>query len=143
MRTTRRHAHDAHEEVTSPDQHRRTISPRLAGLGAFVTIIALLLMAFFGNHEGGVEKVFLVGIAGLILLILVVDFVLRSPASGLDLAAELIHSSTRTVGSPRSPARTAGRLGPPGSRRPVDSGGVYRRTSSRTSRRAWLTSASK
>ena len=74
-------AHDAHEEVTSPDQHRRTVSPRLAFLGAFGTIIALLLMAFFGNHEGGVEKVFLVGIAGLILLIVVVNFVLKK--SGL------------------------------------------------------------
>jgi Protein of unknown function (DUF2631) len=75
------HAHDAHEEVTSPDQHRRTISPRLAGLGAVITIIALPLMAFFGNHEGGVEKIFLVGIAGLILLILVLDIILRK--SGL------------------------------------------------------------
>ena len=73
--------HDAHEEVTSPDQHRRTISPRLAGLGAVITIIALPVMAFFGNHEGGVEKIFLVGIAGLILLILVLDIVLRK--SGL------------------------------------------------------------
>jgi Protein of unknown function (DUF2631) len=73
--------HDAHEEVTSPDQHRRTISPRLAGLGAIGTVIALLLMAFFGNHEGGVEKIFLVGIAGLILLIIVVDIVLKK--SGL------------------------------------------------------------
>jgi hypothetical protein len=70
-------AHDAHEEVTSPDQHRRTISPRLAVLGAFGTIISLLLMAFFGNHEGGVEKVFLVGIAGLLLLIVVVNFALK------------------------------------------------------------------
>ncbi len=75
------HAHDAHEEVTSPDQHRRTVSPRLAGLGAVVTIIALLAMAFFGNHEGGIEKVFLVGVAGLILLIIVLGFVLRK--SGL------------------------------------------------------------
>jgi hypothetical protein len=75
------HAHDVHEEVTSPDQHRRTVSPRLALLGAVVTIIALPLMAFFGNHEGGVEKVFLLGIAGLILLMLVLDVVLRK--SGL------------------------------------------------------------
>ena len=66
-----------HEEVTSPDQHRRTVSPRLATLGAVVTIVALVLMAFVGNHKGGVEKVFLVGIAGLILLILVLDVILR------------------------------------------------------------------
>jgi hypothetical protein len=69
--------HDAHEEVTSPDQHRRTISPRLAWFGALATVIALPLMAFVGNHEGGVEKIFLVGIAGLILLWLVLDVVLR------------------------------------------------------------------
>jgi hypothetical protein len=74
-------AHEAHEEVTSPDQHRRTVSPRLAGLGAIVTIIALTLMAFCGNHQGGVEKIFLVSIAGLILLMLVLDVVLRK--SGL------------------------------------------------------------
>ncbi len=66
-----------HEEVTSPDQHRRTVSPRLATLGAVVTIIALVLMAFVGNHKGGVEKVFLVSIAGLLALILVLDVVLR------------------------------------------------------------------
>jgi hypothetical protein len=67
----------AHEEVTSPDQHRRTVSGRAARLGAIITIIALPLMAFFGNHQGGIEKVFLVGIAGFLLLMLVVDFFLR------------------------------------------------------------------
>ena len=50
-------AHE-HEEVTSPDQHRRTVSPRLARLGAIVVIIVLPLMAFIGNHQGGVEKIF-------------------------------------------------------------------------------------
>ena len=75
------HAHDAHEEVTSPDQHRPTVSPRLALLGAVFTSIALVLMGFFGNHEGGIEKVFMVGIAGLILLIVVVNFVMKK--SGL------------------------------------------------------------
>ena len=64
-------------EVTSPDQHRRMVSPRLARLGAVLTVIVLTLMAFFGNHKGGVEKVFLVGIAGVILLILILDPVLR------------------------------------------------------------------
>ena len=67
----------AHEEVTSPDQHRRTISPRLARFGAIVTIVVLALMAFFGNHQGGVEKIFLVSIAGVLLLMLILDFFLR------------------------------------------------------------------
>jgi hypothetical protein len=67
----------AHEEVTSPDQHRRTVSGRAARLGAILTIIVLPLMAFFGNHQGGVEKVFLVGIAGFLLLMLIADFFLR------------------------------------------------------------------
>jgi len=53
------------------------VSGRAARLGAIITIIALPLMAFFGNHQGGIEKVFLVGIAGFLLLMLVVDFFLR------------------------------------------------------------------
>lgn len=67
----------AHEEVTSPDQHRPTVSGRAARIGAIVTIIVLPLMAFFGNHEGGIEKVFLVGIAAFLLVMLVADFFLR------------------------------------------------------------------
>ena len=69
--------HDAHEEVVAPDQLRRTVSPRLARFGLLFTVIALPVMAFIGNHEGNVEKVFLVAIAGLLLLILIVDFFLR------------------------------------------------------------------
>jgi hypothetical protein len=67
----------AHEAVTSPDQHRPTVSGRAARLGAIVTIIVLPLLAFFGNHQGGVEKVFLVSIAGFLLLMLIADFFLR------------------------------------------------------------------
>jgi hypothetical protein len=69
-------AHE-HEEVTSPDQHRRTVSPRLARLGAILVIIVLPLMAFIGNHQGGVEKIFLVGISAFLLLMLIIDFFLR------------------------------------------------------------------
>ena len=64
------------EPVTSPDQHRPTVSGRMARLGAVVTILALLAM-IIGNHSGNVENVFLIVIAGLIALTLVVDFVLR------------------------------------------------------------------
>ena len=67
----------AHEAVTSPDQHRPTVSGRLARFGALITIIALPAIALIGNHEGSVEKVFLLGIAGFMLLMLIVDFFLR------------------------------------------------------------------
>jgi uncharacterized membrane protein len=70
--------HEAeHEEITSPDQHRPTISARLARFGALVVIVALPLLAFIGNHEGGVEKYFLVSISAFLLLMLIVDFFLR------------------------------------------------------------------
>jgi hypothetical protein len=65
------------EPVTSPDQHRPTISKRLARLGLLVTIISLVLMSLFGNHEGRVEEVWMIGIAGLLALWLFIDFVLR------------------------------------------------------------------
>jgi hypothetical protein len=35
------------------------------------------LMAFIGNHQGGVEKIFLVGISAFLLLMLIIDFFLR------------------------------------------------------------------
>lgn len=70
-------AHDEHEEVTSPDQHRRTVSGRKARLGAIVTILVLPFMALIGNHEGGIEKIILIGISGLLLLMLIIDFFLR------------------------------------------------------------------
>jgi hypothetical protein len=64
------------EPVTSPDQHRPTVSKRLARLGAVVTILILVAMTF-GQHEGNIENVYLIGLAALILLILVLDFILR------------------------------------------------------------------
>ena len=39
------------EPVTSPDQHRPTISAKLSRFGAVVTILVLLAMTV-GNHEG-------------------------------------------------------------------------------------------
>ena len=64
------------EPVTSPDQHRPTVGKRLTRFGAVFTILVLLAMTI-GNHGGNVENIFLIGIAGLIALMLVVDFVLR------------------------------------------------------------------
>jgi len=64
------------EQVTSPDQHKPTISRRLARFGAIATIVILLAM-LYGNHRGRVEDIFLIGIAALLALLLVLDFVLR------------------------------------------------------------------
>jgi ABC-type Fe3+-siderophore transport system permease subunit len=64
------------EPVTSPDQHKPTPikGARIAGT---ISAILLVLMAFFGNHEGNVEKLWLCGIAAGIIAILVADAVLR------------------------------------------------------------------
>jgi len=64
------------EQVTSPDQHKPTISKRLARFGAVVTILILLGM-LYGNHRGRVEDIFLIGIAAVLALLLVLDVVLR------------------------------------------------------------------
>jgi hypothetical protein len=65
------------EPVTSPDQHKPMISRKLALFGAFATIILLPVLAFVGNHEGNVEKIFLVGIAAIMLLWVILDWVLH------------------------------------------------------------------
>jgi uncharacterized protein DUF2631 len=64
------------EEVTSPDQHRPTISKRLARFGAVATILILLAM-LYGNHRGRVEDIFLIGTAAVLALLLILDVVLR------------------------------------------------------------------
>jgi hypothetical protein len=64
------------EPVTSPDQHKPMVSPRLARLGAVLGALAILSM-LIGNHEGRVEDIFLIVTAGILLLIPIVDFVLR------------------------------------------------------------------
>jgi hypothetical protein len=65
----------AEEEVYSPDQlkpgHRKW-----AQRGAIGTAVILLLF-FWGNHEGNTENVYLVVIAGLLVGIVVLDAVLR------------------------------------------------------------------
>jgi hypothetical protein len=68
------------EPVTSPDQHRPTVSARLSRLGAVLTIVVLLAMTI-GNHEGNVENLYLIGAAALLLLVLILDFILRRRAS--------------------------------------------------------------
>jgi Protein of unknown function (DUF2631) len=65
------------EPVTSPDQHKPTISPRLARFGAIMSMIILVAMGLIGNHQGHVEDFFTLGTAALILLILIGDWLLR------------------------------------------------------------------
>ena len=63
------------EPVTSPDQHKPTISKKASRLGAVLTIVALVAMALIsrtqGGHQGQIANIFLFGTAGLIFLLLV------------------------------------------------------------------------
>jgi hypothetical protein len=63
------------EPVTSPDQHKPA-HMKLLRIGAVVTAVLLLLMTM-GNHEGKIEDIFLVAMAGGLILMLIVDWVLR------------------------------------------------------------------
>lgn len=63
------------EPVTSPDQHKPT-NLKLARIGGVGSILVLLSM-LFGNHRSHTEDLWLVGIAALIALALVADWVLR------------------------------------------------------------------
>jgi hydrogenase-4 membrane subunit HyfE len=65
------------ELVTSPDQHRPSVSRRLARFGALISAILLVVIALVGNHQGHVEDIFTLGTAGLLVLILVVDWLMR------------------------------------------------------------------
>jgi hypothetical protein len=69
--------HHEHEPVVAPDQLKQPPFRRLWIFGGAVTIIVLVLMAFFGNHRGNVEKVFLVGIAAVMLLGGIVAYFLK------------------------------------------------------------------
>jgi len=61
--------------VTSPDQLKPT-NPRKARIAAVVAIVILLVMVI-GNHRGRVEDIWLIGLAGLIVVMIVGDWVLR------------------------------------------------------------------
>jgi len=64
------------EPVTSPDQHKPG-NRRGARIGAVITIVAIVLMGTFGNHEGNVEVIFAYLVAGLLAAILIGDVALR------------------------------------------------------------------
>jgi hypothetical protein len=64
------------EPVTAPDQHKP--GHRRAGqIGAVITIVAIVLMAMFGNHEGRVEEIVSYAIAALLAAVLIGDAALR------------------------------------------------------------------
>lgn len=63
------------EPITSPDQ-RKPVSHKATRVGALVAA-ALLLLMMIGNQRGHVEDVFLAGIAGLLVLGVIVDWLLR------------------------------------------------------------------
>jgi hypothetical protein len=63
------------EPVTSPDQHKPT--PLKAARIVGVIAIVMMVLMTLGNHEGRVEDIWLLGIAGLMTFILVSDIVLR------------------------------------------------------------------
>ncbi|MDT4988589.1 MAG: hypothetical protein QOI74_2683 [Micromonosporaceae bacterium] len=65
----------SNEPVTSPDQ-RRPVNPRKARIGAVAGVVILLVM-LFPLHHGHVEDLWLAGIAGLIVLMIVIDWILR------------------------------------------------------------------
>jgi cell division protein FtsW (lipid II flippase) len=63
------------EPVTSPDQ-RKPVNPRKARIGAVLAVIILLLF-LLPLHQFRVEDLWLVVLAGLIVLMIIVDWVLR------------------------------------------------------------------
>ncbi len=65
----------AEEPVTSPDQHAPT--PVKAARIAGTVVIVMLLLMLFGNHEGNVETLWLLGTAGVLAAIMIIDIVLR------------------------------------------------------------------
>ena len=63
------------EPVTSPDQHKPS-NLRLVRAGGVGSIVMLLLLTI-GNHEGRTEDVWLIGLAGLVAVLMIADWVLR------------------------------------------------------------------
>jgi Protein of unknown function (DUF2631) len=61
--------------VTSPDQRKKT-NPRLARFGGVVAIVILLAMLFPSQGDMS-DDIWLIGIAALIALLLVGDWLLR------------------------------------------------------------------
>lgn len=63
------------EPVTSPDQHKPA-NMKMLRVGAVVTAAILVVMTL-GNHQGKIEDIFLIAVAGGLILMLIIDWVLR------------------------------------------------------------------
>lgn len=63
------------QPVTSPDQHKP--GPIKAARAGALICAAILLALNFGNHQGNVETLWLVGSAALLVAIVIGDVVLR------------------------------------------------------------------
>ncbi len=63
------------EPVTSPDQ-RKLVNPRKARIGAIGAVVILLAL-LLPTHKGHVEDLWLAGLAGLIVAMIIGDWVLR------------------------------------------------------------------
>jgi hypothetical protein len=63
------------EPVTSPDQHKPQ-NTKLARAGGVASIVILLAM-LIGNHKGHIEDIWLIGLAALLAVGLVADWVMR------------------------------------------------------------------
>jgi hypothetical protein len=64
------------EPVTAPDQHRPT-NRKAAYAGGIITILILLGMQFGNNNPGWVDRLWLLGSAGVIAAIILGDVILR------------------------------------------------------------------
>ena len=64
------------EPVTSPDQ-RKPGHRRAGRIGAILTAVILVAMIFGNNDVSGIEKLWLVGIAVALVVIVIGDTVLR------------------------------------------------------------------
>jgi hypothetical protein len=62
--------------VTSPDQHKSG-HRKAARIGAVITIVLIVLMGAFGNHQGRVEEFVSYAVAAVIAAILILDVALR------------------------------------------------------------------
>lgn len=63
------------EQITSPDQ-RKPLNRKAARAGAIITAVILLLM-MLGNHRGRIEDLFLIVTAGILVLVVLLDWLLR------------------------------------------------------------------
>ncbi|WP_433088037.1 hypothetical protein ACQP1P_19120 [Dactylosporangium sp. CA-052675] len=65
-----------HEPVTSPDQ-RKPGHPRAARLGAVVVAVMLIALVFGNDQEDNIATIWLAAGAGLLLTVVILDWVLR------------------------------------------------------------------